>query len=83
MFTIVPRYSLAYSYSKDESYADTKREAMTDDGTILSSNTVSEYFKVFRDAIFYDYVNRANENPKLGGPGKIVQIDEAKVSSGV
>jgi hypothetical protein len=76
-------YSLIYSYSTNASYGLAVRECWDEDaGTDLSPNTVSKYFSRCRDAVIHDFCHGIGQRGKIGGRGKIVEIDESKVVIG-
>jgi hypothetical protein len=70
-----------YSYAYDDSYEAAIHEADEDDGTVLSTATVADWFSHCRDVILHDFDEGKSQRGKIGGPGKIVQIDESKVSA--
>lgn len=68
-----------YSYAYDDSYTTAIHEASEDDGTELSTATVADWYNLCRDVILHDFDEGKSQRGKIGGPGKIVQIDESKV----
>lgn len=72
-------FSLMYSYAYDDSYEVAIHEADEGDGTTLSTATVADWFNLCRDVILHDFNEGNKQRGKIGGPGKIVQIDESKV----
>jgi hypothetical protein len=70
-----------YSFAHDEPYDKAILEAMLeDDSTTRSRETVAQRYRLFREIVEYDFLTRMVDRGKIGGPGKIVQIDEAKVN---
>jgi transposase-like protein len=87
--SIYQEMSLIFSYSRNESYENAMTDAarpreMADQPkdmvaeSILGSKTVAERFKDLRRLIMEDFLERQEYRGKIGGPGKIVQIDESK-----
>jgi transposase-like protein len=70
--------SLMYSYAYDDAYEVAIHEADEDDGTMLSTATVADWYSLCRDVILHDFDEGKSQRGKIGGPGKIVQIDESK-----
>jgi hypothetical protein len=67
-----------YSYAYDDSYEAAIREADEDDGTQISTATVADWYNLCRDVILHDFDAAMKQRGKIGGPGKIIQIDESK-----
>jgi len=71
---------LIYSYAYDDSYESAMHETWNEvDGTDVSTATIADYYNYCREAIIYDFVHGIGQRGKIGGPGKIVEIDESKV----
>jgi hypothetical protein len=74
-------FRLIYSYATDASYELAARESWDEEaGTDLSSRTIAKYFSWCRDAVIHDFCHGIGQRGRIGGPGKIVEIDESKVS---
>ncbi|KAL0830009.1 hypothetical protein ABMA28_003467 [Loxostege sticticalis] len=70
-------FQIMYAFSEGLSYTQTKKECATDD-TVLSARTIADWFSYCRETIvIYELENQENR-PKIGGPGKNVQIDEGR-----
>lgn len=73
-------YYLIYAYSHDWSYATTILEDPYKDekNKCLSRVTISDWFNYCRETVAIYQLEKQEYVGKLGGPGKIVQIDESK-----
>ncbi|CAK1597792.1 unnamed protein product [Parnassius mnemosyne] len=74
-------YYLIYAYSQGWSYNQTihedpyKRQRQQ----CLSPNTICDWYNYCREVVVIYYLEKQNQfTGKIGGPGKIVQIDESK-----
>lgn len=69
---------LAYCFASGCSYEETKKNLIfeaTDEPT--ANTTIASYFSLFRESITAKYERISPRSDKIGGPGKIVQVDEA------
>ena len=67
-------------YNIYDSYERAIREAWDDEtGTDRSTATITDYYGDCKAAVCHAFYNGAMQRGKIGGPGKIVQVDEAKV----
>lgn len=69
-----------YSFTNGDSYEQARREANPLEEDIeMSKETIADYYNYCREVIVADFMIREQERGKIGGPGKIVQIDESKI----
>ncbi|CAH4037618.1 unnamed protein product [Pieris brassicae] len=67
-----------YAFSEGLSYHQTRKELACNDGQVVSDRTVADWFRYCRETIaIYELENQRSQG-KLGGPNKVVQIDESK-----
>ncbi|XP_076649422.1 uncharacterized protein LOC143357070 [Halictus rubicundus] len=74
-------YSIMYSFCHTEDYEKCRHEAWEHDvdGEIsLSDRTICDYYNLCRNMIVDDYFCREELRGRIGGPGKIVQIDRSE-----
>ncbi|XP_047536550.1 uncharacterized protein LOC125070646 [Vanessa atalanta] len=71
-------FYLMYAYANKWSYSMTIKEDFTDDKHCLSKPTVCDWFKYCRETVILYQLEKQTFFGKIGGPGKIVQIDETK-----
>lgn len=69
---------LMYFFIFDTKYTDIKRECA--DKTVLSSSTISKWFKFFRKCCKFQMDLKEKEQGLIGGLNKIVEIDETWIS---
>lgn len=61
-------------------YEQTVWACQTDDGVVISHQTIAHYFRMFRQAIINGCPEfTAKGGSRIGGPGRVVQIDEAQI----
>jgi len=63
------------------SYEDTQRACcFNHQDTVISSGTIAKYFTTFRELLI-EALDRLNINGwnMIGGPGRVVQVDEALI----
>lgn len=71
---------LALCYAYRESYESTRRACLFLEGdTIPSSATIARWFGFFRECVAATVPRHPQEGGKLGGDGKIVQVDECQI----
>ncbi|KAJ0173913.1 hypothetical protein K1T71_010059 [Dendrolimus kikuchii] len=78
---IVHVYYLIYAYSRGWSYDNVIFEDPYKNNKFkcLSRNTISDWFTYCKEAVIIYYLEKLNTfSRKIGGPGKIVQIDKSK-----
>lgn len=68
---------LMYAFIYEFQYNDIQRETLSE--VMISSATISKYFKLFRELIFGLVEDIKNENGFIGGEGKIVEVDECLI----
>ncbi|XP_039960908.1 uncharacterized protein LOC126760723 [Bactrocera neohumeralis] len=71
-------YFLMYCFACRMSREEILREDYTNDGKTLSSATITDWYSYCREAVVIYQLDHQYEQGKIGGPGKIVQIDESK-----
>nr|XP_049701791.1 uncharacterized protein LOC126055654 [Helicoverpa armigera] len=71
-------FYLMYAYANKFSYDRTKKEDYTEGEHCLSSATINDWFNHCREAVVSYQKNKKALAGKIGGLGKIVQIDENK-----
>lgn len=60
-------------------YEETKRNLIFDgESGGITNQTISHWFDIFRD-LLVDTLDQDNPDSKIGGPGKVVQVDEALI----
>jgi len=72
---------VALCYAHDMSYEDTQRACcFNHQDTVISSGTIAKYFTTFRELLI-EALDRLNINGwnMIGGPGRVVQVDEALI----
>lgn len=70
---------LAYCFARDCDYENARANCIFDlADTHLSSNTINHWYSIFRDKVTSE-VTELIEGSKIGGTGKIVQVDEALI----
>ncbi|XP_049302123.1 uncharacterized protein LOC125775506 [Bactrocera dorsalis] len=67
-------YCFAHRFTREGIY----RENYVSVGTKLSSATISDWYSYCREAVVIFQLDHQEFKGKIGGPGKVVQIDESK-----
>ncbi|XP_036322022.1 uncharacterized protein LOC118736022 [Rhagoletis pomonella] len=70
-------FYLMYAYASHWNQAEVRKEGITE-GSVLSSATICDWYNYCREAVVLYQVDQQEVLDKIGGPGKIVQIDESK-----
>ncbi|XP_067633239.1 uncharacterized protein [Eurosta solidaginis] len=70
-------FYLMYAYARRWPTADTRLENFVE-GTTLSSCTITDWFNYCREVVVTFQLDQQKQKGKIGGPGKVVQIDESK-----
>lgn len=70
-------YMMAHGSSYDEIFREV-RDPDQDDIT-LSQETVADWYTYFREVIVLAMHDRIQARGRIGGPGRVVEIDEAKI----
>ncbi|XP_017472556.1 PREDICTED: uncharacterized protein LOC108363642 [Rhagoletis zephyria] len=70
-------FYVMYAYASHWNQAEVRKESITE-GTVLSSATICDWYNYCREAVVLYQVDQQEVLGKIGGPGKIVQIDESK-----
>ncbi|CAK1593389.1 unnamed protein product [Parnassius mnemosyne] len=66
-------------FSQKYSYHQVKLETAREDiETVLSTRTITDWFSYCRETVIIYELEHQEVNSKIGGPGKIVQLDESK-----
>jgi transposase-like protein len=87
--TIYQEMGIILGYADNESYEKVMKEAARpkeirvqrselEATSILGSDTIADRFKSLRRLVMEDFLERQEYRGQIGGPGKIVQIDESK-----
>ncbi|KAL4703634.1 hypothetical protein ACJJTC_007661 [Scirpophaga incertulas] len=71
-------FQIMYMYSADYTYEAVRRETSHWRESTLSPVTISDWFNYCRESVIVYQLEHKDEQEKIGGPGKIVQIDESK-----
>lgn len=71
-------YSLMYSFTSGDSYEAAVRELVDEDPVLTSSETIADWYSYCREVVIESFTSEQQLRGKIGGPGQIVQIDEAK-----
>ncbi|CAF4756384.1 unnamed protein product [Pieris macdunnoughi] len=71
-------FQIMYAFSEGLSYHQTRKELASDVGLVVSDRTVANWFTYcWETIVLYDLENQRAQG-KIGGPNKIVQINETK-----
>lgn len=68
---------LMYSWSLGSQYTETMKQCQVDTAK-LSNDTVADWYSFCRELVSEHFINDQQTGGQIGGPGRIVQIDEAK-----
>lgn len=71
-------FQLMYAFSVNASYNDARIQRAMPDEPALSNRTVADWYSYCRETIVLYEIENQVQQPKIGGPGKRVQIDETK-----
>ncbi|CAG4986836.1 unnamed protein product [Parnassius apollo] len=71
-------FQIMYAFSEGLSYNQTRKELACDDGLVVSARTVADWFSYCRETISIFELENQRAQGKIGGPNKVVQIDESK-----
>lgn len=71
-------FQIMYMYSAGYTYEACRRETSHWRETVVSQATIADWFNYCREAIIVYTLEHEEQLEKIGGPGKIVQIDESK-----
>ncbi|KAL0830079.1 hypothetical protein ABMA28_003536 [Loxostege sticticalis] len=69
-------YQIMYMFSVDYTYEAVRRETSDMREEVLSQATIADWFNYCKEAIIVYQLEHEESREKIGGPGKIVQIDE-------
>ncbi|KAL0829808.1 hypothetical protein ABMA28_003291 [Loxostege sticticalis] len=69
-------FQIMYSFSVDYTYEAVRRETSDMREEVLSQAIIADWFNYCREAIIVYQLEHEESQKKIGGPGKIVQIDE-------
>lgn len=71
---------MAYSYATDCTYDHARRNcAFSAEDPEMTNQTISHWFTLFREIVSEHFLDKVNAGSKIGGPGHIVQVDEAMI----
>ncbi|XP_052745401.1 uncharacterized protein LOC112053905 [Bicyclus anynana] len=68
-------YAYAHGFNQDTTIHE---DPLKEEGKCLSRATISDWFNYCREAVVLYFINQQESIGKIGGPNKIVQIDESK-----
>ncbi|XP_050339167.1 uncharacterized protein LOC126765600, partial [Bactrocera neohumeralis] len=71
-------FYLMYCFEHRFTWEDIYRENYASVGKKLSSATISDWYSYCREAVVIFQLDQQEFKGKIGGPGKVVQIDESK-----
>lgn len=71
-------FQIMYAFSEGLTYHQTRKELANDDDSVLSTRTVADWFSYCRETIALYELENQRAQGKIGGPNKVVQIDESK-----
>ncbi|KAL0861609.1 hypothetical protein ABMA27_009108 [Loxostege sticticalis] len=71
-------FQIMYMFSVDYTYEAVRRETSDMREEVLSQATIADCFNYCREATIVYQLEHEESREKIGGPGKIVQIDESK-----
>ncbi|KAM3956862.1 uncharacterized protein ACR2FA_009173 [Aphomia sociella] len=72
-------FELMYMFCYGKSYDEVQREVHSPDrDTIVSHKTIADWYSYCREVVVVYELEHKEEREKIGGPGKIVQIDKTK-----
>ncbi|XP_036347889.1 uncharacterized protein LOC118757270, partial [Rhagoletis pomonella] len=71
-------YYLMYAFVENFSREMVLRQDHVKEQTTLSSATITDWYSYCREAVVIYQLDHQEASGKIGGPGKIVQIDESK-----
>lgn len=67
-----------YRYANKLRYVTTIKEDLNDSEYCLSTATICGWYNYCREAVVIYQINKQETTGKIGGPGKVVQLDESK-----
>ncbi|XP_054091174.1 uncharacterized protein LOC128922869 [Zeugodacus cucurbitae] len=70
-------FYLMYAYASHWSHEEVRKNSFTRE-PVLSSATICDWFNYCREAVVIHQIDQQVAVGKIGGPGKVVQIDESK-----
>ncbi|KAI8440704.1 hypothetical protein MSG28_009054 [Choristoneura fumiferana] len=71
-------FQIMYAFSEGLTYHQTRKELAFEDGSVVSPRTVADWFSYCRETIAIYQLQNQRAQGKIGGPNKVVQIDESK-----
>ncbi|KAL4702457.1 hypothetical protein ACJJTC_018844 [Scirpophaga incertulas] len=72
-------FELMYMFAHNFTYEEARRETASEErDTVLSFRTAADWYSYCREAVVVYEIEKEEERPMIGGPGKIVQMDESK-----
>ncbi|KAL0811986.1 hypothetical protein ABMA28_009384 [Loxostege sticticalis] len=71
-------FQIMYMFSVDYTYEAVRRETSDMREEVLSQATIADWFNYCREAIIVYQMEHEESREKIGGPGKIFQIEETK-----
>ncbi|KAL4714668.1 hypothetical protein ACJJTC_012585 [Scirpophaga incertulas] len=68
-----------YMFAHNFTYEEARRETASEEtDTVLSFRTIADWYSYCREAVVVYEIEKEEERPMIGGPGKIFQIDGSK-----
>ncbi|CAG4920008.1 unnamed protein product [Colias eurytheme] len=72
-------FKLMYCYARDYDYYQARIECSSRSrGIAVSEATICDWYSYCRETVVVHQLENQQERPKIGGPGKVVQLDESK-----
>lgn len=71
-------FQIMYAFSQGLNYHQTRKELAYDDGPVISTRTVADWFNCCRETITIYELEVQRAQGKIGAPNKVVQIYESK-----
>lgn len=71
---------LGYSFANESTYEEARRNCTFSSADIpITNRTIAHWFDLFREIVADHCLDQAAMGSKIGGPGHIVQVDEAMI----
>uniref|UniRef100_A0A2H1WZ44 SFRICE_041273 n=1 Tax=Spodoptera frugiperda TaxID=7108 RepID=A0A2H1WZ44_SPOFR len=67
-----------YAFSEGHSYEWVQKQLSEEDQPVLSYKTIADWYSYCREVVVIYMLEHVTADRKIGGPNKIVQIDESK-----
>lgn len=69
---------LMYSFARKFPYETVMVEDFTSSSSCVSTRTIADWYSYCREVIVDHFLENQEIGAKIGGPGRVVQIDESK-----